>query len=224
MPVTINGDGSITGLSVGGLGNGGIVDADSLAANAVTDAKISAMAASKLTGALPAISGAALTGMASGGITDFDEWYQGNQPSGNQQPITSWTRSNAADTRHGVKGGTMSHSSGIWTFPSTGYWFISFTGWTFLQYQGNRYVQFRILTTSNNSSYAEQAANGHSHRNWSGTDNGATYHSSHCQTIFDVQDVTTHKCRFDVVVANGSSAAMGGRNFTSFTVMKLGET
>ena len=40
MPVTINGDGSIAGLSVGGLGNGGIVDADSLAANAVTTAKI----------------------------------------------------------------------------------------------------------------------------------------------------------------------------------------
>ena len=40
MPVTINGDGSIAGLSVGGLGNGGIVDADSLASNAVTTAKI----------------------------------------------------------------------------------------------------------------------------------------------------------------------------------------
>ena len=234
MPVTINGDGSIAGLAVGGLPDGS-VDADTLASNAVTsgkvasgavtDAKISTMAASKLTGALPAISGAALTGMASGGITDFDEWYQPNQPSGNQQPISSWTRSNAADSRHGIKGGTMSHNgSGIWTFPSTGYWFISFTGWTFLQYQGNRFAQFRIMTTSNNSSYSEQAANGHSHRNWSGTDNGATYHSSHCQTIFDVQDVTTHKCRFDVVVANGSSAAMGGRNFTSFTVMKLGET
>ena len=36
MPVTINGDGSIAGLAVGGLGNGGIVDADSLASNAVT--------------------------------------------------------------------------------------------------------------------------------------------------------------------------------------------
>ena len=35
MPVTINGDGSITGLSVGGLGNGGIVDAGSIASNAV---------------------------------------------------------------------------------------------------------------------------------------------------------------------------------------------
>ena len=40
MPVTINGDGSIAGLAVGGLGNGGIVDADTLAANAVTSAKL----------------------------------------------------------------------------------------------------------------------------------------------------------------------------------------
>ena len=39
MPVTINGDGSITGLSVGGLPNG-TVDADTLASNAVTTAKL----------------------------------------------------------------------------------------------------------------------------------------------------------------------------------------
>ena len=233
MPITINGDGTISGLAVGGLPDG-TVDADSIAANAVTnakvasgavtDAKISAMAASKLTGALPAISGAALTGMSAGGITDFDEWYQPNQPSGSQNPISSWTRSNTADARHGVKGGTMSHSSGIWTFPSTGYWFISFTGWTFRQNGANRYAQFRIMTTSNNSSYSEQASNGHSNRNWSGYQNGATYNSSHSQTIFDVQDTTTHKVKFTVDIEDGSTAAMGGRNFTSFTVMKLGET
>ena len=39
MPVTINGDGSITGLSVGGLPNGS-VDADTLASNSVTAAKM----------------------------------------------------------------------------------------------------------------------------------------------------------------------------------------
>ena len=39
MPVTINGDGSITGLSVGGLPDGS-VDADTLASSAVTTAKI----------------------------------------------------------------------------------------------------------------------------------------------------------------------------------------
>ena len=39
MPVTISGDGSITGLSVGGLPNG-TVDTDTLATNAVTNTKI----------------------------------------------------------------------------------------------------------------------------------------------------------------------------------------
>ena len=39
MPVTINGDGSITGLAVGGLPDG-IVDADTLASNSVTGAKL----------------------------------------------------------------------------------------------------------------------------------------------------------------------------------------
>ena len=49
MPVTINGDGSITGLSVGGLPNGS-VNADTLASNAVTSAKLhdDAVVASKL--------------------------------------------------------------------------------------------------------------------------------------------------------------------------------
>ena len=49
MPVTINGNGSITGLSVGGLPDG-TVDADTLASNSVTTAKIAtgAVAASTL--------------------------------------------------------------------------------------------------------------------------------------------------------------------------------
>ena len=47
MPVTINGDGSITGLAVGGLPNGS-VDADSLASNAVTSAKLADGAATQV--------------------------------------------------------------------------------------------------------------------------------------------------------------------------------
>ena len=43
MPITINGNGSITGLSVGGLPNG-TVNTDTLASNAVTSAKIAANA------------------------------------------------------------------------------------------------------------------------------------------------------------------------------------
>ena len=47
MPVTINGDGSIAGLSVGGLPNG-TVDADTLASNAVTTAKLANGAATQV--------------------------------------------------------------------------------------------------------------------------------------------------------------------------------
>ena len=51
MPITINGDGSITGLSVGGLPDG-TVDADTLASNAVTSAKLASGAITS--SALPA--------------------------------------------------------------------------------------------------------------------------------------------------------------------------
>jgi|SaaInlV_100m_DNA_2_1039680.scaffolds.fasta_scaffold13351_5 hypothetical protein len=74
MAIVINGSGTVTGISVGGLPDG-IVDSGTLATNsvdsaelidgAVDDSHMAAMAASKLTGALPAISGASLTGLTS---------------------------------------------------------------------------------------------------------------------------------------------------------------
>ena len=74
MAIVINGSGTVTGISVGGLPDG-TVDAGTLATNsvdsaelidgAVDDSHMAAMAASKLTGALPAISGASLTGLTS---------------------------------------------------------------------------------------------------------------------------------------------------------------
>ena len=77
MAIVINGSGTVTGISVGGLPDG-IVDAGTLATNsvdsaelvdgAVDDSHMAAMAASKLTGALPAISGASLTGITTGKV------------------------------------------------------------------------------------------------------------------------------------------------------------
>jgi hypothetical protein len=77
MAIVINGDGSISGISAGGLPTGSVT-ADTLATNsvdsaelidgAVDDSHMAAMAASKLTGALPAISGASLTGLSSGDL------------------------------------------------------------------------------------------------------------------------------------------------------------
>jgi hypothetical protein len=77
MSIVINGTGSISGLAVGGLPDG-TVDSGTLATNsvdsaelidgAVDDSHIAALAASKLTGALPAVSGASLTGISAGKV------------------------------------------------------------------------------------------------------------------------------------------------------------
>tara|TARA_R100000655_G_scaffold52676_3_gene90507 strand:+ start:1552 stop:2157 length:606 start_codon:yes stop_codon:yes gene_type:complete len=47
MPITLNGDGTVTGVSVGGLPDG-IVDTDMLAANAVSSAKLASGAGGKI--------------------------------------------------------------------------------------------------------------------------------------------------------------------------------
>ena len=210
MAITINGNGTITGYTPVPDGS-------------ITDAKISTMSASKLTGALPAISGASLTGLTAG-MSDFDEWYIPGNITGNQSPYTSWSRANSASDHHGIKGGAMSHSSGTWTFPSTGYWFISFQAWVFNQNRSERNVHFQIYTTSDNSNYSNPAAGSIGHPNFSGDGNGATHQSAHCQTIFDVQDTSTHKVQFRCSMTNQSSTTMGGRQYSRFVVMKLGET
>ena len=64
MAIVINGSGTVTGLSVGGLPDG-TVDSGTIATGTIVDADVANVAASKLTGALPAISGASLTNVPS---------------------------------------------------------------------------------------------------------------------------------------------------------------
>ena len=60
MAIVINGSGTVTGLAVGGLPDG-TVDSGTIATGTIVDADVANVAASKLTGALPAISAASLT-------------------------------------------------------------------------------------------------------------------------------------------------------------------
>jgi len=76
-----------------------------------------------LTGTLPAISGANLTGIAAG-ITEVDTWRVtgNNTNNGTDADITGWER---ADNPSATYIGTgMTESSGIFTFPSTGKYLI----------------------------------------------------------------------------------------------------
>ena len=120
MPITINGDGSITGLSVGGLPDG-CVDADTLAAGAAVPADGSITTAKLANGAVTAdkASGTAK------GLVMVDQWRTSSSTTGNQSPITAWER---VDNHFSVQGTGMSQSSGIWTFPQTGLYLVTYTG------------------------------------------------------------------------------------------------
>ena len=91
MPVTINGDGSITGLAVGGLPDG-TVDADTLASNAVTNAKIASNAITAST--LPVGSIVQVT---------FNTSTAGKGQGGVSGPIASGLTTNITPLRAGSK-------------------------------------------------------------------------------------------------------------------------
>jgi len=67
MAIAINGNGTITGLSAGGLPDSSIVNDD--LAGSIADGKITGLSSSKLTGNLPAIDGSSLTGLPASGFS-----------------------------------------------------------------------------------------------------------------------------------------------------------
>lgn len=194
MPVSINGQtGVITGLSQGGLPDG-----------CVTNADIDGMAASKLTGALPAISGASLTNLPASGISDFDRWHLTADLSGNTNPIVNnWSRWTGS-------GGTgtvtfTAPSSGIWTFPSTGYWHIDWTGKFANTGSQERGCNLYLYGTTNGGSQAfiqEVSVSLHDSGNTTKGESKITY-------IIDVHDTSQVKVSFAVGYQNAARTLKG---------------
>ena len=169
MPIAINGSGTITGVSVGGLPDG-IVDTDMIAAAAVTAPKTT----------VP-------------GITLADQWrVTSNFDSSNTTITSNWARHSAYGA--GLVGSGMSESSGIFTFPSTGIYRIDFKTIAYRISASNvRFINQYIKTTTDNSNYSEASASTGS------ISNDAEAFSSGYQTFtFDVTDVSTHKVKFSV--------------------------
>jgi len=108
MAIVINGSGTVTGLSVGGLPDG-TVDNDTVA---------SGLASSKLTGALPAINGASLTNLPSIDC-DADAWHY-------FMGTTQDNNSNAIFDIGTVvkKGSNISESGGVITVGTAGWYLI----------------------------------------------------------------------------------------------------
>ena len=210
MPVSINGNtGVITGVAAGGLPDGCILDAD-----------INGMAASKLSGALPAISGAALTGIA-GGLSEADSWRISTNFQGNAYHITNnWERFDASG--EGKKGTGMTQSGGYFTFPSTGYWYIHFSATFYRGANSTVYNQYaHIRTTTDDSSYSARARGVGSMYSSSGNSgSGAS-----AETIFKCENTSTHKVIFGVEVGNSSVYTYGNTNnsMTNVVFIKLAD-
>jgi hypothetical protein len=125
MPIAVNGSGTVTGISVGGLPDG-IVDTDMLANNAVTAAKS--------------------TGL---GISMADQWrtYNTQSISANTGTVvTSWERND--NTFAGI-GSAMTESSGVFTFPTTGIYLVSYNFSFYMTSSDNRYLAAKMIYNSN---------------------------------------------------------------------------
>ena len=178
-----------------GTPSDGSVNTNQLANSAVTDAKIAGMAASKLTGALPALDGSALTGVDS--ITSADVWEMSTNysPGGGAYVTANWNRSNDAGV--GFIGTGMSESSGVFTFPSTGIWEV--TGNAEFFHDGNDgSVGLGIYVTTDNSSYNETGINGLAGQRTSSD----PQMSSFTRQFIDVTDTSNVKIKYYISSAN----------------------
>ena len=207
MPVTINGDGSITGLAVGGLPDGS-VDADTLASNAVTTNKIanSAVTADKATGTAK-------------GLVMVDQWRNAVQVTGNQSPITGWER---VDNHFSLQGSAgMSESSGIWTFPQTGLYLVTYTGHGYLNGTTNYIGLYLSVSTDSGSSY-ESPPLGHAYLGAQ----GSGYCGGSNQVVLNVTNASTFRFRIYFTSSNSSQCILQGhsdRTLTNVTFIRLGD-
>ena len=240
MAITINGSANtIAGLAVGGLPDG-TVDNDTLAAgagkpadgsittaklanSAVTDAKIDGMASSKLSGALPAISGAALTGI-SGGLTGADQWrVTDNVSQGNDGDVVSnWAR---LDDAGYIKIGTgLSESSGIFSFPDTGIWWIHWV----LAAQPKDDTKTHMagnFTSDNGSSWSETGLATVGHNGVDADDTGLNQGSA--SFLFDVTSTANCKFKFTLTSVGSNTFGLIGASaytYTGVTALRLGDT
>ena len=201
-----------------------VISTAKIADNAVTDAKINGMAASKLTGALPAISGANLTGITAG-ITEADQWRVTSDFTMNSQyaaTITAnWERNDTSFEKIGT--GMSVDGNGHWTFPSTGIWLIQ-VHWIGERSSGNNYwgIHYCYGMTDGVQSNGFEIM-----QSYSANKGDNSRQSAFMQVIFDVQNTSGYKLLFgyfDNAVQTTVFEGHSDRNENSFTFIKLGET
>jgi hypothetical protein len=191
--------------------------------SSVVDGDIVGMSSSKLSGALPAISGASLTNLPASGITMVDNWYVNGSfsvPSGEATITANWTR--GTSDQFGSIGSAMTQSSGVFTFPSTGIYYCSINGGFYRGTGYRRYIGWTIKTTSDNSSYSHAVIN---YDSISGDTNSNVSAAVSATCVFDVTDTSTHKMTFQTDASDsGASVTSVSSRALNVVFIRLGDT
>ena len=208
MTIVINGDGTITGISVGGLPDG-IVDTDMLAASAVATAKI----------ADGAVTSAKSTGL--GGLAMADQWRVASDNGETDDTTISGFERN--DTNFAQIGTGMTHSSGVFTFPATGIYKVDFhVSSQRAADQNLAFVGYYLqLSTDSGSNYSTVAFG--SGQMAAAGNNQQTFTCGNA--IVDITNASTHRMRLYVNAATHVRPLYSSSdNETYLTFLKLGDT
>ena len=214
MPIVLNGSGTISGVSVGGLPDG-IVDTDMLAANAVTSAKASGLGISM-------IDGYRLSVDSYNGIGTQTVGVGGNSASSGAGTWTRWNSDVSNGARAGATLGTgLSYSSGIFSFPSTGIYQIQATFIVQID-DGDTSASVDLFVTTDNSNYYKTARHQGGNNN---ANNGNMPRTGSILWIFDVTNISTHKFKFMTDSFSGNTTLRGQDSDRSImSVIRLGDT
>ena len=200
MAITINGDGTITGLSAGGLPNASVT-ADDLA-----------------------------SGLANQGVTHAITYRLNadvTNGSGGVNPVTPWEFSDNAFIGKLEDSNTWSlPSSGIFSFPVTGIYSISIDIMMSQVNDSNAWCGIELQVTANNgTSYAGIAKIYNQIVQHSSS--STQYTTAHTQAIVDVTDISQTKYKISFFADNDESVKLIGDsddNRTSIKVIRLGDT
>lgn len=124
------------------------------------------------------------------------------------------------ETTSGTIGTGMTHSSGIFSFPSTGIYLILVEA-NFLAESNDGTVQISIQVTTDNSSFTEYAI-----VDGGNTGSDSASQSGSAQLVLDITDTANQKIKFRTSSLTGISVVRGdtNRNETTFTFIRLGDT
>jgi hypothetical protein len=155
-----------------------------------------------------------------GGLTAASQWRLTTSFTGDAAPIA--TNLEECDTfGAGVLGGSMTESSGIFTFPSTGFWLIMFE---LQQYDtgGIRFCGGELYVTLDNSNYNfVSQCYGNLHN-----DSSYVYSHTNLSYILDVTSTSLVKVKFHAQVIDAGVGTEGDtdNNRTSMTFIRLADT